>query len=185
MKNNKGYSLVELVIAFALLMLISASVVAFLRVSSHAYYSVSSGVNLQVRSQVAVTQLQNYIIDCNRGIYFDDSADTLYVVNYEDGDYVAHTFNLNNNTLYYEKRDVDIPAGGSPGLAAASAGEKPVFARDVSTFSVSAVSPASVTLTLVLSRNGKTQESVQTISLRNRPSTAPSLSDLLDAVCVN
>ena len=144
MKNdNKGFSLLELIIAFALLAIVSVILLSFMTSGSNMYSSVSTEFALQMQSQVVMAQIKEYVVDCNGAIYFD--GETLTIRN-SDAD---HSFVLNaaERTISYN---------GYP------------LATDVSAFSVqSAFSSGAVEVITTFEKNGKSYSTTQVIALRN------------------
>jgi prepilin-type N-terminal cleavage/methylation domain-containing protein len=81
-KLRRGFSLLELIVAFALLAIVSGMLVGFVASSSGAYRTVSTEVGLQYQAQIIQSQVESYIIDCNGGIAFE--GDSVYIVNVRD-----------------------------------------------------------------------------------------------------
>ena len=67
-KDNRGVTLVELLISFAILGIVSAVIAGFITTSSNTYSTLTTEVNLQYESQMAMNQLQGYIpkLQCRR-----------------------------------------------------------------------------------------------------------------------
>jgi len=80
-RNNKGMSLLELVIAIAILGIVSAILVSFMSTGSSMFRQVSTDISLQMDSQVAMAQLREYVIDCNDTLHYDDAMRTLTITN--------------------------------------------------------------------------------------------------------
>lgn len=83
--NNKGFSLVELMIAVALVAIVGTAVFGFMSVGAKTFTSTSSDVNLQSESQLAFNQMQDIIIDTAVGIdymYAPAGADPDVLTNY-------------------------------------------------------------------------------------------------------
>lgn len=122
--NNKGFTLIELIISVAILTIIATACFAFLVTSSRTYASVSAGVNLQTKSQLAMNHIREYIVDSTTLAYFADAAAdssgnatpaTLYLLNAiygADGitveKYVAHVFSLVGSDIMYSERGVTV-----------------------------------------------------------------------------
>ena len=82
MKNdNKGFSLIELIISILLLAIVSTMLLGFMSTGSTAFRRISTDVSLQMESQVAMTQLREYIIDCNDTLRYNQSTHTLTILN--------------------------------------------------------------------------------------------------------
>ncbi|MCR5604623.1 MAG: prepilin-type N-terminal cleavage/methylation domain-containing protein [Lachnospiraceae bacterium] len=67
-KDNRGFTIVELLIAVALVGLVGSAVFGFMTVGARTFTSTSSDVNLQSESQLAFNQMQDIIIDTAVGI---------------------------------------------------------------------------------------------------------------------
>ena len=80
-RNNKGLSLVELVVTMAILAIVSVAVVGFLLVCLRQYEKGSSEVNLQYESQLAINQIQDMVIDAANGVGYESGK--LFVYNYD------------------------------------------------------------------------------------------------------
>lgn len=187
MKNdNKGLSLVELIVAFGVLAVISAMLVGFMTSGARMYRSVSSEVGMQVGAQVAMAQVQEYIIDCNGGLCFDGGK--LYVLNSDASGYTAHVFAFDATTgqMYYGKNDVSFGAGGAPQC---DEDTPHLLATGVSTFDVSFAQTVAGNARLAdlnagFATGGKSYSGVQTIAPRNMPAVRSSFAVLLQDVAV-
>ena len=67
-KDNAGFTLVELLVAVALVGLVGSAVFGFMTVGARTFNSTSSDVNLQSEAQLAFNQMQDIIIDTAVGI---------------------------------------------------------------------------------------------------------------------
>lgn len=65
MKNNKGFSLIELLVAVAILSLVMVEVFAMMRHSSTLYLNGTYEVGLQTEAQQVIQQLEELMIDCD------------------------------------------------------------------------------------------------------------------------
>lgn len=75
--ENKGLSMVELLIAVAILSIIGASTVAFINQASNTYGSTSAEVDVQTDAQLTANVITDHIIDCETQIkFFDGSIST-------------------------------------------------------------------------------------------------------------
>lgn len=68
--DNKGFSLVELLIAVTIATIVGASIFGFMKVGAKTFNFNSSDVNLQNESQLAFNQMQDLIIDTAVGVQY-------------------------------------------------------------------------------------------------------------------
>ena len=106
-KSNKGLTLLELIVSFALLGIVSAAVVGLVSTGAGTYRSVNTEVSLQYESQLTMNQLQEYLIDCNGGICWDSTNKTLYAADTdESGAITVYRFQQTGDQLYYSSGTV-------------------------------------------------------------------------------
>ena len=67
-KDNRGFTLVEVLVAVALVAVVGTAVFGFMTVGARTFSTTSSDVNLQSESQLAFNQMQDIIIDTAIGI---------------------------------------------------------------------------------------------------------------------
>lgn len=154
-KNNRGFTLVELIVSTAILSIVAVAASAFMVAGTRTYSSVNYTVRLQYEAQIAMAQLQEYTVDCTDGIAWDGS--TLYIVNGTD----VHLFKFESTaqTLSYAKTvRADELNVTSYDLAA-----EHITDMDVN------LSEGQAEITLQMQRNGKTYSATQLIAMRNRP----------------
>lgn len=141
LKDQRGLTLVELLIAIAIASIVTVSVGSFMVVGARTFTSTSSEVNLQHESQLAFNQLQDLVIDTTLGVtyaYVPDAIGTAEVNILSDSDIPAATtvvqkklymyndtvvyvviWDEANSELYYEEYDVAIDSSGNMTLGAA------------------------------------------------------------------
>lgn len=83
-KNNKGFSLVELIVTFAIISIIGLAVFGFMSVSNRQFRTVSTDVGLQYDQQVVVNQIRDYILESSDAIFYDNDDQALYVFKQTD-----------------------------------------------------------------------------------------------------
>lgn len=104
-RNNKGMSLLELVIAMAISAIVILMIVSFISAAFRVFRKTNDEVNLQMEAQTAINQLANILMEAKKvekstiveryridnidlagysdyAIVFDDSANELYLVEY-------------------------------------------------------------------------------------------------------
>lgn len=81
MKNNKGFSLVELIIAIAIMAIAGVAVFGFMSYSSRFYSRANKDVKLQYEQQIAVNQIRDIILETSKGIAYNKATDpnTMYI----------------------------------------------------------------------------------------------------------
>ena len=175
--NDRGFTLVELIVSIALLGIIAVAAAGFLVTGTRTYTNVNYSVRLQYETQLAMNQIQDYVINCSQGIAWDGS--TLYIVNRDDS--LQEISLKGDQKLYYVGNKT---AASDIGSITAS----DLLAENVTAFSVT-FSPApteqnktttatAATVTLTMERGGKSYTGTQTIALRNKPLAANSWSNL-------
>ncbi len=69
-KKNSGFSLVELIIAIAILSIVTAAVCGFIIVTSRNYANGNDDISVQQEAQLALNQMSDVIIDATRSINY-------------------------------------------------------------------------------------------------------------------
>jgi len=178
MRNQKGFTLVELIVSVAILSVLLVAIMGFVVSGARAYGSVNATVTLQTLSQQAMGQVESYLIDCNGGLAF--SGDTLYVVDRNDDGTTctAYVFRLDGTELYFGKND---DAGKDSAL---SSGD--LMTRDLAAFTAapsrSSGKASAVDVEMEFEYRGKTYSATEHIALRNNPVVADSYAELMDAL---
>ena len=76
--NNKGFSLVELLVAFAIAAIAGVAVFGFMSFGSNSFRQTSNDVGLQYEQQLVVNQVRDYILESSNAINYVDTEKTLY-----------------------------------------------------------------------------------------------------------
>ena len=192
--GNKGYSLLELIISFAILSVVSVVVLGFMGTGANTYRSISSESALQYESQLTLGQLQEYLIDCSGGVCFDGDNDVLYVLNADDSGstpaYTLHTFHLDGNEIDYNVQPVTIALDDSLNFDRLESMSFDLMSKNVTDFYVDfdyyfdgAVNIATkADVTISLSMGGRNYTGHQEIAFRNAvilDVTVESMADLV------
>lgn len=69
-RDQKGFTIVELLIAVAILSIVVASVCGFILVGSRSYAAANSDINVQQESQLALNQMSDLLIDTTRSVTY-------------------------------------------------------------------------------------------------------------------
>ena len=164
-KNNKGFSLGELLVAFALLSLVAFGVMMMLSAGTNMFTRTNQQINLQYKSQTAMAQFQQYFMACSSGItkqedglvYFSDD-DTVYAFRYNDTD----------GSIYFASAPV---SSAKTSLTAEKITDP--LCSGVSAFTVTVIaagdSASSVSVSLTVADDDKSFATNQVFTFRNRP----------------
>lgn len=125
--NNKGLSLIEVVITVAILAIVGSAIVGFILTGSNGYKKGSSESQMQYEAQLAGNQLQELIVDAAKGIKYTkgtsggqseslgdispggtidpNDVKKFYIFSKEDGNNIVYivTWTAAEKKLYYSK----------------------------------------------------------------------------------
>ena len=180
MKNNKGFTLVELIICIVIFGIIVAAVFGFMISGSKSYETVNGRVNLQMDSQLTMNFINEYLIDCDTAVYSDGSNMLCLINEAPAGEYIAYVFQFidADNTLYFSKSVSVTP--NADGSFACEMDAPEVLSDKVGSFSVApsiiidgnTTRVGSVDTTLSFKNSSTNKTFSQTVSLRNKPKSA-------------
>lgn len=182
-KNDRGFTLIELIVSIAILGIIAVAAGGFLVTGTRTYANVNYSVRLQYESQLAMSQIQNYVMNCNSGIAYDDSSKTLYVADSETDSHPLYLFKYDDAA-----HQLKFSSGSaSQNISIAGGSADKIMAEHVTAFSVACVPDGSgradsIKITLKLAMGGKDYEGSETIALRNRPYYSDSWSGLWENI---
>lgn len=162
--NNKGISLIELVIAVALLAFVSLGVVGLMSVGGRLFASSNRELSLQNDAQTALNQLNSFIIGAQRGITYGSVSGENKLVIYNNDVAYNIVWNSTDKKLYFSEQAI---SGG----ALQPASDKEVLAEHVESFSVDTTKVETdehnVIIYMQLKDGDKSFHTQQTYSLRN------------------
>jgi len=184
-KDNRGFTLIELVICMVIFSIVVASVFGFMLAGARSYSTITNRLNLELDSQLAMNQLENYIMDCNTNLYYSanptTSTNTLFVINKGSTDtkYDVHIFQFTGGRINYGFGE-DAATLSSGNYTYSTTAVTDQLADSVTAFSVryfradgteitTGSRAASVTITVELTRNSVPFRGTKTIALRNKP----------------
>jgi prepilin-type N-terminal cleavage/methylation domain-containing protein len=143
--GDNGMSLVELIIAVAILGIVSVILLGFMNAGAKFYRNAAEELALKTESLIAMAQMSEYIIDCDS----IDEWDSNHIIVTKDG-LGTYSFTLSGGT---------IMLGDST--------EEALLADGVEDFFVEFDGESKVTITLGLTKMGKTWKGEQVVYLRN------------------
>lgn len=182
-KDNQGYTLVEMIVAIAILAVVGIGIGTMISQALKTYRLVNAEVNLQQESQLVGNQLMNLMIDANGGV--STESGNLNIYNYNDvTDIWSKTviaYNDTEHTLTYSRYEKD-PTASDWTPVSGETGE--CLAEYVTSFSVAFLDEAGTTLIvtgdcgdyrvrqvkihILYELENESYDSQQTVMLRNR-----------------
>ncbi len=164
MSENKGFTLIEVIVASFILGIISIAVFGFMTTGARTYNSVNSTINLQYDTQLTMAQIEEQLMDCGEELHWNPTEMTLLIVN-ED---TQHIFAMIEDEIYYGSKDsVDTLLDKSDA--------KDLLVRNVLRFNINISSfeeldrASAVEITLELSDGDKSLLTTQIVATRNEP----------------
>lgn len=124
-RDNKGLSLVELIVAFAILAIVGIAITGFMAYSSRGYANSNKNTKLQYEQQIVENHIRDNVMETTKGISFDAATSTLTLLGGKLGPssnievsqyrYVAPVLDGDGNVttsgkLYYLHQDSGITA---------------------------------------------------------------------------
>ena len=100
--NNKGLSLVELIVAIGILAIASAAIFEFAITASKHYQQGTKEVQLQYEAQLTMNQLQDLLIDATKGVSYSVNGDTHRILS--DADITEASVTAKQLTVYNEDK---------------------------------------------------------------------------------
>ena len=109
--DNRGLTLVELLVSIAIASIVSIAIFSFMIVGARSFQKTSADVNVQHESQLVLNQLQDLLVDTNVGVEYNkdestsDATLTLYNFDSEDPDKHVYevVYNAGEKKLYYNE----------------------------------------------------------------------------------
>lgn len=182
-RNNRGFSLVELIVVIAILSFVGLGVVSFLSTSLNTYKSVSQNVDVQEEAQMALSQIVTMLQNAEMGVTGTDRSgdDYLYIYN-EDYRYAIAK---SGDELVYLKQDKKAKEDGSgftfDDVSTVDASDFSLLAENVENFSAQNVTSADSSQTVILlsidlkkSDGSAAYSASQNVALRNTVLVNPS-----------
>lgn len=165
MKNNKGYTLVELLVAMAIFAIIMAEIGTMMNHSSKLYLNGTYEVDLQTEAQQIVQQMEELLIDANVSVNVTPNASGLSVNNIE---IVNHD---SSYRIVYVQPDPSVSYGNiyltSTGPYTADNQLMGEFVESISLNMAEYASSSKITLEVLLRNDKYTYATSKDIYLRN------------------
>lgn len=174
--DNRGLTLVELIVAVAISTVVIAAIWQFMLISTRSYQSQKTITDLQQEVQQTMNQAENLIIDVNRAVNYiaepDATEKTLEA--YSANKISKLIWNANDYTLMYSETSVvDGEVQNDTEIALLAKGVKEF---DVDTSKVE--SDRILKIRMMFERNDKTYEATRNITLRNMVAKSGNTADI-------
>ena len=153
--DNKGFSLIELVISIAIIMTISGSIVSFLLAGSNSDSSVITTADLQQDAQLVMNQISDIVISAEKSVNFDTATDTLEVVN--ETEKYKISWDKSKKILNYAENSLNRTLQNPNSV---------LMAENISDFMVN-IENNKVKIRIKFENNSKAYAKEETITLRN------------------
>ncbi len=192
MENNKGFTLVELVVAMAIMALVAVGISELMVTGARMFNVIDKDVKVQYESQLAMAQVEDYIIDCNGGIAWENGV--LWVINVEkkadaaaneEAVVTAHTFRQDGDILKYG----EITGTVTTVATFVPADSDEIMASYMTNFTVDMEDDiennqqmSQIDIGMELDYKGSLYDGEQTFALRNKPYYHASVSELLNTL---
>lgn len=117
-KNNKGLTLLEMIISVAILSIVIVTIMSFMVTGTKMFGASNNEIKLQQEAQMALSNVENRIIDTKRGVRCDDDGTQviLTVFNEKTGadakEYIV--WNRNDKKIYYASSAFDVTLNTFP-----------------------------------------------------------------------
>lgn len=189
--NQKGMSLIEVVVSLTIMTIVAAMVFRFVIVGLNTSSSTTKTANIQREAQTTINQMKDWIMGTNKGILcfekstWYDKAVAIYHQGEKEENYVQLIFYRKGDaSLYYDKVQVEKTTFDESKVQAraeeidtSDKWENYVFSKYVSEFNVviSGSNKQQVRLAIGYSNAGKTYRLDTVTNMRNKPESNPAM----------
>jgi prepilin-type N-terminal cleavage/methylation domain-containing protein len=146
--NKRGFTLVELLVGFAIFGVICLALVGFITMSANSYRRTSSMINLQIEYQITMSMIQAYAVECKDSIEVRDGE-----------------LHIDSYVFRFREGDGLFLASG------ASGGNDDIVSRYVTAFEAEIRPNNLLAVTVTFEHLGRVYSATQLTHLRNNPDT--------------
>lgn len=202
--NNRGFTLIELIISIAILAVVMVAALGFMGTGANLYTRNSIQIGLQNASEQALTQMDQEIIDTDTGLVWKQAEDNteapyLILVNRTGGpdspSYIveSYAFDKTSGKLYYDKSaETAVLAGDVSSIVSSTISGGHVLAENVTAVAFTPFGEQdtttgirvarNVTIELTMEKRGLSYTGKQTTAFRNRVLYGQDFSALSDLI---
>lgn len=108
MERNRGFSLVELLVATAILSVVMMIALSFMMTGSRSFTKGSADSNVQKEAELTVNQIEDMIIDLNGGVSKDDDPAKTELMMYHAEDDGTGTMVYSKSAVRWDKNDQNV-----------------------------------------------------------------------------
>lgn len=198
MKNNKGFSLVEAIVAFAIASIAALSVFGFMVFGNSSFKSTSTDVGLQYEQQIVVNQVRDLILESTNALSNGAVSGEGAVIPDKSQLIIYNTTKTSSGTAAYEATRITFESEDS--AESGTIYKNSLVFDDISSvdvnsfdddlnrilgenvsdieFDLSEVDDGKVSFTIEFTNNGKSIKSKQIVSLRNNVVNSDDVNDI-------
>lgn len=166
-KNDKGYTLVELLIVIAILAIVGGIIFGFMLTSTQLFSGSKNEVDVQTEAQTTINWLNDMLAEAGYGVtYQEDSAAGLHTLEiYNAENIYTITYVISEGKLYCEESKLE--SGGTKlVLTSNQLLAEYVTAFSLDTTTLTEENPLAI-ITLAMDKSGRKVELVRNVTLRN------------------
>lgn len=163
-KDNKGFSLVEIILTILIMVIVGGAVVGFLIAGSNSYSAVSTDSDLQKESQITMNQLTDMIIDTSHALSVSDNTNETVLHIYNETFRYILTYKKAESKIYFSKELRDAAN------TTFTPGEESLMSEYVRNLRIDLTKVESkrrVGIDITIERNDRSYNTTDVISLRN------------------
>lgn len=193
MRENSGFTLVELLVALAISAIAGTLIFGFFSYSSKNYSRTNQDVSLQYEQQLVINQIRDLLVEVNGAVSYDNGKKQLVI--YDEEKHIdavtgaeqtrypvtVVAFNQTEQKLYINQKQFESVTGIA-GINLTTIPKDTMPAEHITDFSVdlSKLRKRRVTFSITFLTNGVEKEVVSEVSIRNNLLKSDDLSDIYD-----
>lgn len=194
-QNNRGFSLVELLVSISILSVVGLAIGGFLYVSMNQYRAANAEVNIQAEAQLVQSQLTNLILGTSQGMDAAEDVLTLFCYDTEakEKSCIRICFAETDHRLLYTRCVLEEDGAGGGSWRAEAEKQDLFFAQYVKAFSAELLDETGAALTgeneirqvklcIDYEQNGREYQSDFVVTPRNQVIASDDVSVLYESV---